>query len=198
MRATVWSAASAREDGTRVPAFKRPSRTAARKYSTIWSCRDRGAPRSRARLFQSGEIGRKAMGGPPITGLIINPRPELPGDPVGDDTVGRTLGASHGQRSSAAGFHADREDPGQAAARARSLRPRNRLRHPRRGLHLPRRLHHRRSALRDADLLLARGRPRLLARLVGEPPAPHDLEAHQGLPYPSPPARPLPRPLALP
>src|SRR5438132_14243267 len=93
MRATVWSAASAREDGTRVPAFKRPSRTAARKYSTIWSCRDRGAPRSRARLFQSGEIGRKAMGDM-MTGLIRNPKPELAGDPVGGDTMGRTLGAS--------------------------------------------------------------------------------------------------------
>src|SRR3546814_2275365 len=44
-------------------------------------------------------------------------------------------------------------------------------RNPRRRPALPRRLRHRRSALRNADRLLARGRARLLARLLGQPHA---------------------------
>src|SRR3546814_18053112 len=53
----------------------------------------------------------------------------------------------------------------------RPLRPRDGPRHSRCRAALPRRLRHRRAALRDTDRLLARGRARLLARLLGQPHA---------------------------
>ena len=74
-------------------------------------------------------------------------------------------------------------EQGQARARARPLRPQDGLRDPRCRPGLPHRLCDRRPPLLHADLVLARGRPSLLARLLGQPDDPHAGPGRAGLPH---------------
>ena len=172
------------------PGASRRSRMARRTCSPIWRCSGVGDAASRTRPKRGGLAEGRGMTG--TAWIVRNWLFRLYLNAIMVRRRNRTGVFRHEHRPRPAAESAEN------TAEAFGVTPVNKvkrvhergrydkqdgLRDPRRRPGLPHRLRDRRPALLHADRVLARGRPSLLARLLGQPDDPHAGPGHAGLPH---------------